>query len=437
MAFSGISDVAQLLPDAIVVIDDAGGLKWANAAAERLLGLRADEVLGGSTLDFVHPEDAQVVLSALSSIQAKQVGTPIEIRLRALDGWKLVEVVGTNLLAHPNVAGVVLCLRDLTQRRRWEVARDEVSRFRALVHNAATVMMLVDGRGTVESVSAAITRLLGHDQELVEGRPLSDFVAEDDRERLGAVLAQAVAARPGDPRRTTIEVHLLHRTTSDAVPYELHIVNLLDDPTVSGLVVSGHDVTELRNSHERLAEVQAELLRRARLAAIGELASVVGHELRNPLGAATNFLYLARQTVVGKEEPELEEYLTMVERQIGRATALSEDLTYYVREHEPEPEPLDLSTVVGEVLDATSPPTGVDVEVAVPSLTLDADATQLNQMITNLVTNAYQAMSSGGTLRIDAHSNGDSIELNVTDSGDGIHPDAAPRLFDPFFTTKA
>ena len=64
------------------------------------------------------------------------------------------------------------CIRDLTDRRRWELATNDTERFRSLVHNSASILLSLDRTGTVESVSAAITRMLGHDQELVEGHPL-------------------------------------------------------------------------------------------------------------------------------------------------------------------------------------------------------------------------------------------------------------------------
>lgn len=437
MTYPGTSDLAELLPDALVVIDQAGRLKWANASAERLLGTSAGEVVGGSTLEFVHPQDTEVVASALTSIQAKDVGTPIEIRVRTAAGWKLVELVGTNLLDHPTVQGLVLCLRDLTERRRWEVATDEVSRFRGLVHNAATIIMLLDANGRVDSVSAAITRLLGHDQELVEGRLLVDFVAKDDRERLAEVLSQAGQANEGEPRRLKLEVHMLDRSGAKGVPFELHIVNLLDDPTIRGLVVSGHDVTELRRSLEQLDEAQAELVRQERLAAVGELASVIGHELRNPLGAAINYLFLTRQRMADLLDPEIDDHLSMVERQIRRAAKLSEDLTTYVREHRPDCERIDLRFVIDEVLDATPRPDNVEVEVNDPALNLEADAAQLTQMLTNLVTNAYQAMPDGGALRISMTECKNWVDIEVHDTGVGIDPEVVHRVFDPFFTTKA
>ncbi len=436
MDASQIAEIANLLGDSIVVVDDEGRLEWANEAAERLLGVAAKDVIGQSTIDFVHPEDVDVVSSSLASIQGKGVGTPIEIRVRAVDGWKLVELVGANLLSNPRVKAIVLSIRDLTERRRWEVARDEVSRFRALVHNSATIIMLLDASGRVESVSAAITRLLGRDQELVEGRPLMELVAPEDRDRVVEVTRESALSMPDSPRRRTIEVDLLREGGKEKVPFELHIVNLLDDPTVSGLVVSGHDITPLRRSLDELAKTQAELVHRERLAAVGELASMIGHELRNPLGAATNFLYLARLKLGDEIDPEVEDLLSMVERQTNRAAALSEDLTTYVREHKPEPVHIDFDAVVQDVLRATPPPDGVEIELEDEAVGFDADATQLSQMLTNLVVNAYQAMSEGGTLRIGATARADLVEITLRDTGSGIEPEIAQRLFDPFFTTK-
>jgi diguanylate cyclase (GGDEF)-like protein/PAS domain S-box-containing protein len=247
-----LADVTQSLPDAVVVINQMGDVLWINDAAERLFGRPATDVVGTSALDVVHPDDRELAGVALTSVQDKAVGTPIELRVSAAEGWRLVEVIGSNLLGHPGVGGLVLCIRDLTDRRRWEVANDEVGRFRSLVHNAASILMLMRPTGEIESVSAAITRLLGHDQELVEGRPLTDFVVERDRRTLSSALARAVSVTPFSTGPTTVEVEMIRRDERASVPFELSIVNLVDDPTVRGLVVSGHDITQLRATQEAL-----------------------------------------------------------------------------------------------------------------------------------------------------------------------------------------
>src|SRR6202012_3796079 len=112
-------------------------------------------------------------------------------------------------------------------------ARDETARFRSLVHNAAAITMLVSGAGHIDSVSAALTRMLGHDPEHVEHLPLVDLASEPDRPALTAALAKA--ARGATAVQPTVVVANL--------PFELSIVNLVDDPTVGGFVVTAHDIS--------------------------------------------------------------------------------------------------------------------------------------------------------------------------------------------------
>jgi signal transduction histidine kinase len=107
-----------------------------------------------------------------------------------------------------------------------------------------------------------------------------------------------------------------------------------------------------------------------------------------------------------------------------------------MREKEPEPAPLDLRSVLSDVLEATPKPPDVVVLEDIGSFELSADTTQLAQILTNLINNAYQAMPTGGSLRITARAEGDTAIISVEDSGEGIDQTLAERLFEPFFTTK-
>ena len=228
------------LPDVVIVLDAVGQVVWGNARAERFFGHTLDEYAGRSGLEFVHPDDLELVLRSLASIQSKEVGTTLEVRLRSTSGWRLIELIGTPVSWFAPGA-VLFSLRDLTERRRFEVARDETARFRSLVHNAAAITMLVSERGHIDSVSAALTRILGHDPEHVENLPLADLASETDRPALAAALAWAAhAATAVHP--VVVGVKLRRREGED-VPFELSIVNLLDEPTVGGFVVTAHDIS--------------------------------------------------------------------------------------------------------------------------------------------------------------------------------------------------
>jgi diguanylate cyclase (GGDEF)-like protein/PAS domain S-box-containing protein len=240
------------LPDAVVVADAYGTLLWGNPAAERIFGVTSADIAGTNALDLLHPEDREIALASLESVRDKEIGSPIELRVKTPTGWKLVELIGANLVGKAPVDGLLWSLRDLTERRRWEVATNDVERFRSLVHNSASILMLLDRNGVVESVSAAITRMLGHDQGLVEGHPLEDLVVPAGRSALRAALATALESRSMAEGPSVIEIDLRRRDGGVPVPCELSIVNLLDDPTVNGLVVSAHNITQLRSTRDAL-----------------------------------------------------------------------------------------------------------------------------------------------------------------------------------------
>ena len=161
------------LPDSVIVVNGRGILQWGNRTAETTFGRSMADSIGVSGLDLVHPDDMELVLLSLASVQDKQVGTPIEIRLRTTTGWRLMELVGSpvNWLSD---GAILLTVRDLTERRQYEIVHDHDARLRSLVQNSAAITMLVSPDGCIQSASGALTRILGQDPELVEGLPLAE-----------------------------------------------------------------------------------------------------------------------------------------------------------------------------------------------------------------------------------------------------------------------
>jgi diguanylate cyclase (GGDEF)-like protein/PAS domain S-box-containing protein len=257
--------LARLLnsfPEIVVVLDGLGNLLWANDLAVDLFGRTLESAVGMSGLDLVHPDDLEIVLRSLESVQTKSVGSPLEIRVKIGDDWRLIELIGTPVPWFAKGA-VLFSIRDLTDRRRFEMARDNVARFRSLVHNATTIMMYVSPVGDVESVSGAMTRILGHDPEAVERQPLANIVAAADRPALRVAIESAL--RDSSATHPVVQaLRLLRRGGEEMISFELSIVSLVDDPTVGGLVVTAHDVSarvaaemELRNTVRELRETSS------------------------------------------------------------------------------------------------------------------------------------------------------------------------------------
>jgi diguanylate cyclase (GGDEF)-like protein/PAS domain S-box-containing protein len=236
--------VAAALPDAALLIDDGGRVAWGNPAASELFGLSLEDAVGVDCFDFVHPDDLQLAALSLTSMQDKTVGSLLELRVRNVhDGWRLVELRGTRF-----GEGVLLAIRDLTDRRRWEVAGDETALVRSLMQNATSITLLLRADRTVTGSSGGLTRLLGLDQAWLEGRDIADVVAEHDREVLASALYEV--SRPG-AHPLTVDLDLVD-AEGRAVPFAITFTNLLDDPTVEGIVATGHDVSDRVRSEQEL-----------------------------------------------------------------------------------------------------------------------------------------------------------------------------------------
>jgi diguanylate cyclase (GGDEF)-like protein/PAS domain S-box-containing protein len=246
----GVLDSA---PDPLLVIDASGTVLWANPATERVSGRSVHSLIGTPGLDLVHPDDLEFALLSMTSVMGKEVGSPIEVRLRAHDGWRLVELVGAPIVGSER-GEIIVSLRDLTDRRRFEVAGDDDALFRSLVHNSTTLTMLVEADGRLTSASGALTRLLGHDPGVVAGHPLTDLVEPADTPAVLDALSAATGGPSGTAAAVSVETRLLRTDGRSSLPFQLTIVNLVDDPTVGGLVVSGHDISDRKAAEAETLE---------------------------------------------------------------------------------------------------------------------------------------------------------------------------------------
>lgn len=197
---------------------------------------------------------------------------------------------------------------------------------------------------------------------------------------------------------------------------------------------------ELRTTLRRLEEAQAALVQRERLAVLGQLASSVGHELRNPLGVMNNAVYFL-EMVLPDAPPTAKEYFGILRTQIGLSERIVGDLLDYARVKPPQREPVTLESLVDTQLHRLGPLTGVVVERDFPPGLPPAlvDPVQIGQVVLNVLANAVQAMGEhGGTLRV--RGRGDAaagVRLEIADTGPGMAPDVLARVFEPLFTTKA
>ena len=219
---------------------------------------------------------------------------------------------------------------------------------------------------------------------------------------------------------------------------------------------------------QELQDAQEQLIRKERLAVLGQLAGGVAHELRNPLGVISNAIYFL-QMVLSETDETTREYLDIISSEVRGAEKIISGILDFSRTRLPEREEIAVSGLVAQVLERRPAPEGVDVitEIGPDLPPVFVDPRQMGQVLGNLVTNAYQAMPEGGRLTIhvsegegigrrgdketrrqgdkETRGQGDSLpvppspclRVSISDTGCGIPEENMEKMFEPLFTTKA
>jgi len=193
---------------------------------------------------------------------------------------------------------------------------------------------------------------------------------------------------------------------------------------------------ELARSKEELAGMQAALIQSEKLASMGQLAAAIAHEINNPLGVVLMYAHLLRDE--SKENARLSEDLQMIAEQTERCKKIVSGLLDFARQNKMARQPTDVNALVKRCLQVMAPPPGVTVdmreEMADPIADLDGD--QMTQVLTNLVSNAYEAMPRGGALSVRTWSGDGFVYISLADTGVGVSKENLGKIFEPFFTTK-
>jgi len=199
---------------------------------------------------------------------------------------------------------------------------------------------------------------------------------------------------------------------------------------------------ELVNINEQLSETQDRLVRSEKLAVVGKLASGVGHELRNPLGAIKTALYIIRKTNLNNNvinnSQKSNQLFEIIEKETERSVKIVNDLLGFSRTAKPAVSPADIKLIIESSLSRVKIPANIEEKVLLeePLPLISVDATQIDQVFVNLIQNACDAMQKGGLLTIHARKENEFLTVTFTDTGCGIPENAKNKIFDPLFTTK-
>lgn len=245
--------------------------------------------------------------------------------------------------------------------------------------------------------------------------------------------------------------HITIRSSSDN-PYikkKNHLTRTLAE-RISGAVREVELVLSLQTYYAQLEDevaarthaleaLQEKLIRSERLSAVGEMASGVGHELRNPLNVMRNCLYLLKMSLDGNATQDVNETIQTLDKNIDASNKIVTDLLDYTRIKKSVLQNADLNDIVKEAMKGIEIPQGTTVraEYADSPVSAYVDGGQISRAIFNIVTNAVQAIKSGnGRLAVTTGSGNGQSWVRVEDNGCGIPEESLPKIFEPLFTTK-
>jgi PAS domain S-box-containing protein len=485
------------IEDAVFVHAPDGRLLDANPAAGRLLGYSRDELLAMTTQDIDEPEFAAGYAERLKT-QLAAGHLSCEGRHRTKDGRVVPVEISSSTIMFDDQRAVLAVIRDITERKALEETRrqfaeaqmrnaqameaknraltESEARYRELTEGCLDAVIVADAQGKITLFNPAAEKVFGTAASVVLGRPFDQLIP--------GVFGAAGQASPVDGKATQLPspsivdetVELLgRRNGGEEFPLELSLsaVNLAGERQYIG---------SIRDQTER-QRMRAMLTQSEKLASIGLLSAGVAHEINNPLAYVGNNLavlerdlagvlqimaqYDAARSVLEPAAPEvfaridalceeidweyvrdnLDRMLARTREGVQRVANIVSNLRGLARTSGSKMETVriaDLYESALEMIRGRMRRHNIEVEVKndpdMPRLT--CVASQISQVILNLLINAVQAIEAtgnveGGVIRFETSRVGESVLIAIGDNGCGIDPAALPQLFDPFFTTKS
>ena len=450
-------------PDAMMALSPEGTVVYWNKGAERTFGYSRGEAIGRSLIELIIPDDPleeeeqsfnDVMDSGFSNFQAfrkRKDGTLIhvDISTRAIrDDQGLVKYL-------------ISSKRDITSRKlvEEELRRSEL-RYRRLFESAKDGILILDGdTGQIVDLNPYLVEMLGISKEELAGKELWQIGAFKDivaSKRAFAELQQQgykryddlpLQNRDGEARQVEFVSNSYMAGQSHVIQCNVRDVterNLAEEDLRQTNQRLEGAVAELQTKKQELASMTQQLWQASKLTTMGELAASVAHELNNPLATISLHIELLAAPL-SADDPNRRSML-VIQQEVERMATLVSNLLLFSRRSHKQISTMNLCQEITKSLDFTEyhlRSHNIDIvrDFAIGLPSVQADRQQLHQVFLNLITNASDAMPTGGTLTIRCRVGAitdrqPTVVVEFSDTGGGVQTDDLPKLWEPFFTTK-
>jgi PAS domain S-box-containing protein len=415
---------------------------WMSDKARELFQFGRDALISYKEFqDRIHPEDRALRDSAVQEAKKTQSGYDLEYRALLPDGtvrWigARARYVGDEEDAPTRLLGVSM---DVTERKQAQEL------FQLATEASSSGTVLVDGRGLIVLVNAQTEKLFNYGRDELIGKPVEILVPE--RFTRHSAHREKFVAAP-ETRMTGAGRELFgRRKDGSEFPVE---IGLNPIKTPQGILVLANviDISARKAAEEQARKTREEIDQLTRISLLGEMTASIAHELNQPLSAILSNASAGQRFLnKGKLDPEtIREILEDVGADARRAHDVIQHIRNTIKKGAAVRERINLNDVVTHVAHSIRPDAGIhscEIETALDSSApeVEGDPVQIQQVLINLVSNAFDAMSQTSVkerkVEITTERNGDgTVCVSVRDHGAGILPEARERLFEQFFTTK-
>jgi PAS domain S-box-containing protein len=446
----------EFAPDAIYVNDLNGNFVEGNRQAEEMTGYTKEEIIGKSMLEvgLLSEKYLPKALEALEKNSRGERTGPDEFELTKKDGSKIIVEISTFPLKRAGNVEILGIARDITERKKMENAlRESEEKIRNILQSSPDAILVSDLNGNAIECNQASLNVFGvAKKEDLIGRSALEFVAAKDKERLledlvkvteqGSIRNTEYTFKDANGREFPAEASA--SVLRDASGNPRYFVVIMEDITerkqmLMKLEEYSQQLEQMveKRTHQ-LRETQEQLVKAERLAAIGQVAAMVGHDLRNPLTGIKGAAYYLKTKPALKADKKTMEILQLIEKDVEYSNKIITDLLEYSREIHLELTEATPKSIITETLSLLEVPTNVQVE----DLTQDEpkiaiDIKKMDRVFVNLIKNAFDAMPQGGKLTIKSVRTDDNVSFVFTDTGMGMTKGQMEKAWTPFFTTKA
>jgi len=428
-------------------VDFSGRVMEWNHASELALGINKDKLLRLFFVDEILPADQSVLFkNLLEAARNNEEMHNVELRLTHQSGHHVDLLVSTSPL-HDEIGGVrgmMLIGQDISLRKRDnEALRLERDFVGNLLDSLETMIFQLDKIGRIKRVNKAVSELAGRDREALIGMNwFETAIDSDDVPFVRALLSKTVREK-----KTQSCVLSITDKNHRALSIDWRITPLINsDKSVEGFVVTGHDITAIR-------ETEAIARRSQKMAAVGQLSGGVAHDFNNILGIIVGNCDLL-ETEVGDDE-NLIKRIRNIMRSANRGTTLVRQLLSFSAVDNVSASSQNLNELLNDMheLIQRSVTARIDIVTSYDTDLWSAmiDPGDFHDAVINMVINAAHAMPNGGSLSLSTDNVivdenkfntdprveiGSYIRFTVSDTGSGMSGDVIERIYEPFFTTK-